>query len=140
MACRVRQANSAIGFRVGTATAASGDTPHSDLLDADWRAVRHAVLTYVRRRGHSRDVAEDVAQGSLTKPLHYTRQGQAASLYALAFQIAPAASSTGFVAMFDMEPASGATPARNRYQTRSSQPTPLRYDRMVSQFYAVPSK
>lgn len=88
MACRVRQANSAIGFRVGTATAASGDTPHTDLLDAEWRAVRHAVLTYVRRRGHSRDVAEDVAQGSLTKPLHYTRQGQAASLYALAFQIA----------------------------------------------------
>jgi len=110
MACRLRQANSAIGFRVGTATATSGDTPHSDLLDADWGAVRHAVLTYVRRRGHSRDVAEDVAQGSLTKRLHYTRQGRWRASMRWLSRSRPAASSTGFVAMFDMEPASGATP------------------------------
>lgn len=88
MACRVRQDNSAIGLRVEPAAEAGGDAPHTDLSDADWRAVRHAVLVYVRRRGHSQDVAEDVAQESLTKLLHYTRQGQTASLYALAFRIA----------------------------------------------------
>mgnify|MGYP003577600932 CR=1 FL=1 len=88
MACRVRQEKSAIGLRVQTAAEAGGEHRHTDLSDADWRAVRHAVLVYVRRRGHSQDVAEDVAQESLTKLLHYTRQGQTASLYALAFKIA----------------------------------------------------
>lgn len=83
----MRQDHSAIGLRVETAAEAGGEPRHTDLSDADWRAVRHAVLVYVRRRGHSRDVAEDVAQESLTKLLHYTRQGQTASLYALAFRI-----------------------------------------------------
>jgi len=88
MACGVRQDHSAIGLRVETAAKAGGEPRNTDLSDADWRAVRHAVLVYVRRRGHSQDVAEDVAQESLTKLLHYTRQGQTASLYALAFRIA----------------------------------------------------
>lgn len=88
MACRVRQDKSAIGLRLETAVEGGGEPRHTQLPDADWRAVRHAVLAYVRRRGHSQDVAEDVAQECLTKLLHYTRRGQTASLYALAFKIA----------------------------------------------------
>ena len=50
--------------------------------------MRHAIVAYVVRRGHSRDVAEDVAQESLAKLLHYARQGRPASLYGLALKIA----------------------------------------------------
>lgn len=88
MASRVRQDNSAIGLRVEAAANTVDEPPNAGLSDADWRDIRHAVLVYVRRRGHSQDVAEDVAQESLAKLLHYTRQGQTASLYALAFKIA----------------------------------------------------
>lgn len=88
MACRVRQDTSATGLRIETAANAGDQLRQTGLSDADWHDIRHAVLVYVRRRGHPQDVAEDVAQESLTKLLHYTRQGQIASLYALAFKIA----------------------------------------------------
>nr|WP_167381857.1 RNA polymerase sigma factor [Novosphingobium panipatense] len=50
--------------------------------------MRHAIVAYVVRKGHSRDAAEDVAQESLTKLLRYARQGRPASLYGLALKIA----------------------------------------------------
>lgn len=50
--------------------------------------MRHAIIAYVVRKGHARDVAEDVAQESLAKLLHYARQGRPASLYGLALKIA----------------------------------------------------
>lgn len=50
--------------------------------------MRHAIVAYVIRKGHAPDVAEDVAQESVTKLLHYVRQGRPASLYGLALKIA----------------------------------------------------
>lgn len=50
--------------------------------------MRHAIVAYVVRKGHSRDVAEDVAQDSLAKLLRYTEKGRPASMYALALKIA----------------------------------------------------
>ena len=140
MACRVRQANSAIGFRVGTATAASGDTPHTDPLDADWGGGSTCGADLCSSSGPFPGCRRRCRTGKPDEAAALHAAGQVASLYALAFQIASSSLIDRFVPMLDMEPESGATPARNRYQTRSSQPTPLRYDRMVSQFYAVPTK
>jgi len=58
------------------------------LPEAEWQSIRHAILAYMRRRGAARDVAEDVAQESLTKLLAYVQRGRPASLYALALKIA----------------------------------------------------
>ncbi|TCU54674.1 RNA polymerase sigma-70 factor (ECF subfamily) [Novosphingobium sp. PhB57] len=64
------------------------DDGSSLLANADWHAVRHAIVAYVLRKGQPRDVAEDVAQESLYKLVAYTRQGRPASLYGLALKIA----------------------------------------------------
>ncbi len=56
--------------------------------ETEWSALRQALVAYVQRRGNSRDVAEDVAQESLSKLLRYTERSRPASLYALAFKIA----------------------------------------------------
>lgn len=58
------------------------------LADKDWDRVRHAVIAYAQRRQQPREVAEDVAQETLVKLLHYVQTGTPASLYGLALKIA----------------------------------------------------
>lgn len=85
---RVPQNNLVIRLRPEAGVEADREPQAGEISDADWLEVRHAILAYVRSRGHPQDVAEDVAQECLTKLLHYVRERQTASLYALAFKIA----------------------------------------------------
>jgi RNA polymerase sigma factor (sigma-70 family) len=59
-----------------------------DRSAVDWRALRHAIVAYIRHRGHSHDVAEDVAQDALVKLMGYVAEGRPASIYGLAYRIA----------------------------------------------------
>ncbi len=65
---------------------ADGDV--ADPREAEWLALRSAIVHYVTRRGQPAHVAEDVAQESCIKLLAYCEQQRPASLYALAFRIA----------------------------------------------------
>lgn len=65
---------------------ADGDVAGSH--QAEWAAVRQAIVHYVTRRGEPAHVAEDVAQETCIKLLAYWEQQRPASLYALAFRIA----------------------------------------------------
>lgn len=60
----------------------------ADPRQAEWTAVRDAIVHYVVRRGQPADVAEDVAQETCIKLLAYCEHQRPASLYALALRIA----------------------------------------------------
>lgn len=60
----------------------------ADSRQAEWAALRSAIVHYVIRRGQPAYVAEDVAQESCIKLLAYCEHQRPASLYALAFRIA----------------------------------------------------
>lgn len=65
---------------------ADGDV--ADPHEAEWVALRSAIVHYVTRRGQPAHVAEDVAQETCIKLLAYCERQRPASLYALAFRIA----------------------------------------------------
>ncbi|MFC0684076.1 RNA polymerase sigma factor [Novosphingobium clariflavum] len=59
-----------------------------DAEGRDWDTIRAAVLRFVRGRGARPDVAEDIAQETVTRLIDILQAEQVGSIFALAFRIA----------------------------------------------------